>query len=61
MKLVQHAYDHGLSLTAYLRKELAQLAERPTESDIFKKLRALEPAKAGPTAASLIREDRESR
>jgi antitoxin FitA len=59
--LTKRADAQGLSLSEYLRKELAQLAERPTQADVFQRLRALRPAKPGPSAADLIREDRDSR
>jgi antitoxin FitA len=60
-KLAQRASDQGLSLTEYLRKELSQIAERPSQSEVFGRLRALRPAKPGKTGAELVREDRDSR
>jgi antitoxin FitA len=60
-KLVQRAGDQGLSLTEYLRKELAELAHRPSSTEVFKRLRTLRPAKPGPSGADMIREDRDLR
>jgi antitoxin FitA len=59
--LVKRADAQGLSLSEYLRKELTQLAARPDHAEFFRRLRALKPAKPGPSAASMIREDRDSR
>jgi antitoxin FitA len=59
--LANRADAQGLSLSEYLRKELTELAKRPDHAEVFRRLRALKPAKPGPSAASLIREDRDSR
>jgi hypothetical protein len=59
--LVKRADAQGLSLSEYLRKELTQLAERPTAAEAFNMLRNLKPAKPGPSGAEMVREDRDSR
>jgi hypothetical protein len=59
--LVQRADEAKLSLSEYLRKQLAELALRPTHAEVFARLRSLRPAKPGPSGAEMIREDRDRR
>lgn len=60
-KLVERASSMGLSLSEYLRKELAQIAKRPTNDDIFARLRKLPSINSPISAVDLVREDRDGR
>jgi antitoxin FitA len=59
--LAKRAKQKGLSLSAYLRSELTSLANRPTNEDIFERLRALPSINSSVSAVDLVREDRDGR
>ena len=60
-KLVQRAKSKDLSLSQYLRNELTQLASRPSLDEVLNRLKTREPMHLNPSAAEMIREDRDSR
>lgn len=60
-KLVQRAQSKDMSLSQYLRKELTQLASRPSLDEVLNRLKTREPMHLNPTAAEMIRQDRDSR
>jgi len=60
--LKAQAAERGLTLTAYLRAELARLAARPTNAEIVERLRRIDRS-GGPTAeetVALIRRARDA-
>jgi antitoxin FitA len=59
--LAKRAKQKGLSLSAYLRLELTSLASRPTNEDVFERLRALPSINSTVSAVELVREDRDGR
>jgi antitoxin FitA len=59
--LAKRAKQKGLSLSTYLRSELTRLANRPTNEDIFERLRALPSINSSVSAVDLVREDRDGR
>jgi antitoxin FitA len=60
-KLVQRAQSKHMSLSQYLRNELAQLASRPSLDEVLDRLKKREPVHLNPSAAEMIRADRDSR
>ncbi|MDE2385727.1 MAG: hypothetical protein KGO53_14015 [Alphaproteobacteria bacterium] len=60
-KLAERARKQGLSLSSYLRFELARLADRPSMDDVLNRLKKREPMGLSPSAADIIRQDRDSR
>ena len=59
--LVRRAEERGLSLSEYLRQELAMVAKRPTNADVFMRLRKLPSLKLSVSAVEMVREDRDAR
>jgi antitoxin FitA len=59
--LAKRAKQKGLSLSAYLRLELINLATRPTHEDVFERLRALPSINSPVSAVEVVREDRDGR
>jgi plasmid stability protein len=59
--LANRAKQKGLSLSAYLRQELTNLAKRPTSDDVFERMRALSSINSKISAVDLVREDRDGR
>ena len=51
----------GMTLSEYALRALQRDVEGPTMAEIAERIRALPPVDAGPTAAELIREERNSR
>ncbi len=51
----------GMSLSDYLRLELERILERPTRAELSDRIAALEPVELEPSAAEIIREEREKR
>lgn len=51
----------GMSLSSYVLRELEILALEPSRAEIFEALEALDPVEPPVSAASLLREERESR
>lgn len=60
-KLKIRAIEHGMSLSDYLRRELATLADRPTNKEVFDRLRKLPNIDLKVSAAEMVREDRDGR
>ena len=60
-KLVQRAQAKNVSLAQYLRDELAIIASRPSLNDVLDRLKTRTPVHLSPTAAEIIRQDRDSR
>lgn len=59
--LVAKARREGLTLSEYLRREMALAAKRPTMAELLQRIRKRKPVKSQVLVADLIREDRESR
>lgn len=57
-RLRERAAAQGESLSAYLRRELTRLAERPSLREWLAEIETLEPALPGPGGAELVREGR---
>ena len=55
------AAREGMSLSDFLKKELARVAERPTMSEWLERSRDAKPIRTGRTPAQVIRELRDSR
>jgi plasmid stability protein len=51
----------GLSLSNYLLREMKRSLERPTREELLKRLALRAPIRIRPTAAELVRQERESR
>lgn len=51
----------GLSLSAYLLRELERAVDRPSRRDLLDRLARLPPVKVEPDPAELIREERDAR
>jgi antitoxin FitA len=60
-KLVQRAQSKHMSLSQYLRNELTQIASRPSLDEVLDRLKKRKPMNLNPSAAEMIREDRDSR
>lgn len=60
-KLKSRAALEGLSLSAYLLREVGHVAERPTMKEIAERLADLPPVKYQRSPAEIIREERDSR
>jgi antitoxin FitA len=60
-ELVSRAQSKGMSLTEYLRIELTKLASRQSMDEVFDRLKTREPMNLSPSAAEIIREDRDNR
>jgi antitoxin FitA len=59
--LKSRAAQAGMSLSEYLLRELKKSADRPTEAELWERIRKRAPAFAGFDAAEAIREGREER
>ena len=60
-KLKARAALAGMSLSAYALRELESGLERPTTAELMQRLRSREPVQVSPSAAAVIREERERR
>ncbi len=60
-RLVDLANSKGLSLSEYLRIKLTEIANRPTNAELFARLRTREPVHLKPSAEEIIREERDAR
>lgn len=60
-RLKSRAALEGLSLSAYLLREMGHVAERPTMKEIAERLANLPPVKYKRSPAEIIREERDSR
>lgn len=58
-KLKARAAVEGMSLSAYALRELESGLERPTTAELMQRLRSREPVRVRPSAADVIREERE--
>jgi len=59
-RLKSQAAFEGLSLNEYLLARITEIARLPTLAELSARIRAREPY-TGPSSASIIREDRDSR
>ena len=59
--LKARAAREGMSLSDFLKKELARVAERPTMAEWLERSRDAKPIRTGRSAAQVIRELRDSR
>jgi antitoxin FitA len=60
-KLKIRAIENGMSLSDYLKKELAHVASRPTNKDVIDGLKKLKPVALSTPSSQLVREDRDTR
>ena len=60
-RLKVRAAQEGRSLSDYLLDELARIAERPTRQELLERLGQATRGELQPTAAEIIRGDRDSR
>jgi len=60
-RLKGRAALEGMSLSDYLRVELERILERPTRAELCARIAHREPVQLEPSAAELIREERDSR
>jgi antitoxin FitA len=61
-KLAERAQKQGISLSEYLRVELAKLAERPTMEELMARLKSLPPVNiSSDEIVKIIHEGREER
>jgi antitoxin FitA len=58
--LKAQAAERGLTLTAYLRAELAKLAARPTNAEVVERLRRRDRS-GGPTREEIVAQIRRTR
>lgn len=49
----------GMSMSQYILRELELSLERPTRAEVLERIAALPAVEVEPTAATLLREDRE--
>jgi antitoxin FitA len=59
-RLKARAASEGQSLNEYLLAQLTEIARLPTLAELSERIRAREPY-TGPSSASIIREDRDTR
>jgi plasmid stability protein len=60
-KLKARAAIAGLALSDYVRLELERVLEKPTREELLERLSKSAPIKLKPTAAQLVRAERDSR
>ena len=60
-RLKARAALEGLSLSDYLKREIARLAERPTAGELRQRLLQRAPVNPIPPPVEAVREERESR
>jgi plasmid stability protein len=60
-RLKSKAAMAGLSLSDYLRREMEDVAERPTMKELAERIAGLPPVKYMRSPAEIIREERDSR
>jgi antitoxin FitA len=58
--LKERAASAGMSLSAYVARELANIATRPTNAEIVQRLKAKDRS-AGPSTAEIVEAVRDSR
>ena len=59
--LRERAAQAGMSLSDYLRQELAHIAERPTVNELRSRLASLEPIMGHEPSAESVRRERDRR
>jgi predicted DNA-binding protein len=60
-RLKSKAAQEGLSLSAFLLRELSVIAERPTLAEMIERMRKLPRVKLSRSSAEIVREGREER
>lgn len=60
-KLVTRAKKQNMTLSEYLRQEMARIAVLPTLQEMTARLKQLPPVKLDLSSTELIRQDRDSR
>ena len=60
-RLVQNADAKGMTLSEYIRVTLTEIANRSSNEALFERLKTREPMNLKPSAAEIIREDRDTR
>jgi plasmid stability protein len=60
-RLKSKAAQEGLSLSAYLLRELSVISERPTLAEMIERMRKLPRVKLSRSSAEIVREGREER
>ncbi len=60
-RLVQNADANGMTLSEYIRVTLTEIANRSSNEALFERLKTREPMNLKPSAAEIIREDRDTR
>jgi plasmid stability protein len=60
-ELKARAAKQGMSLSDFLRLELARIIQRPTREEILARLAALPPVRSEESAADAVRAEREGR
>lgn len=60
-ELTELANAAGLDLSAFLRRELHELARRRSMKELFERLKTRDPVRPGLSAEEIIRQDRDSR
>ena len=59
-RLKARAKEKGITMAAYIRDELERLAERPTNAEIFERIKRERPTD-GPTSAEIVAALQQSR
>lgn len=60
-KLKTRAAANGRTLSDYLLAEIQEIADKPTLAEMLDHLGRVEPVRATPAPAELVRQDRDSR
>jgi plasmid stability protein len=60
-RLKARAALEGLSMSEYVLRELRKALERPTREEVLERLRSMPPRRLQPSAADVIRSERDSR
>jgi antitoxin FitA len=60
-KVKIRATEEGLTITDWVENLIEREVARPSMKDIYARLRAREPMNLSPSAAEMIREDRDNR
>jgi plasmid stability protein len=59
--LKARAAEAGMTLSDYLKREIEELAARPTLDEVLDRIRTHEPVDLARPAADLVRQEREAR
>jgi plasmid stability protein len=60
-RLKARAAMEGLSMSDYILRELRKALDRPTREEVLERLRSAPPGRLRPSAADVIRHERNSR